>query len=418
MANIFTRFFKSEKQQTKAPNRIFQSTSDMDARSFSYANATSIDATIGYDLSNPYIDKYGTGEYIKYGADNLYPQHLIDMYYGSAFHSSIIKFLSDIIMSSEVIISLPTSTLEDELTLTKLKRKISADFIRRVTQEYLIHNRNDFYVHKEGKRVKSVDIVGADQVRKASQSKGYYVSEDWSNRRYKEEYVPNYDMYRDADENAKELLEIASLGPGNCVYPLPQYVAASNWIWLDYQVAYFQKQNIENSLNPSAIIKIYKTFAGKEDKEKYIRSLTSSFAGARNAGKAIVLQSKDRDTAPDIQMMDANKLDEAFQDVQESIVNNIAYAHQISPVVMGVATAGKLGATSEILDAYQILANTKLKALSMNIEGILDQVAKLYDKNAEVKINLSTEFVDALKNNADGTNTAVQQMINEIKKQK
>jgi len=139
-------------------------------------------------------------------------------------------------------------------------------------------------------------------------------------------------------------------------------------------------------------------------------------AGARNAGKVVVLTSKDRETAPDISMMDANKLDEAFADVQTSIVNNIAYAHQISPVVMGVATSGKLGATSEILDSFAIFSNTKLKAVVIEVEEILNTVAQLYNVDANVKINLSEDFINALKDTAEKSGaSAVQLMINALK---
>ena len=411
MANLIQRIFKSS---APAPSPSPQSNQNAeDAQSFNYQRFTN---NVGYDLSQPRIDINARGAFVPFGSDNLYPQHLIDMYYSSPFHSSILKFTSDILMASDIEVDIKGKDgLEKDLQLTRLKRKMSPKFIRQVALETLIHNRNTFLVHKTNGTVKNVEVIGAEKVRTATNKKGYLINEDWQYASRKEKFITKLN-HANKEGGVTELLQLQQDSPGQRIYSLPQYVSASNWIWLDSQVSYFQKQNIQNSINPSAIIKIYKQFANKDDKQKYISSLQQSMAGARNAGKVVVLTSKDKETAPDISMMDANKLDEAFADVQTSIVNNIAYAHQISPVVMGVATSGKLGATSEILDSFAIFSNTKLKAVVIEVEEILNTVAQLYNVDANVKINLSEDFINALKDTAEKSGaSAVQLMINALK---
>jgi len=54
----------------------------------------------------------------------------------------------------------------------------------------------------------------------------------------------------------------AAGSPGQRIYSLPQYVSASNWIWLDSQVSYFTKdKNITKLNQPIGYnTKIYKQF--------------------------------------------------------------------------------------------------------------------------------------------------------------
>jgi len=59
-----------------------------------------------------------------------------------------------------------------------------------------------------------------------------------------------------------ELLQLQQDSPGQRIYSLPQYVSASNWIWLDSQVSYFTKdKNITKLNQPIGYnTKIYKQF--------------------------------------------------------------------------------------------------------------------------------------------------------------
>lgn len=349
-----------------------------------------------YDYSKPFVDEFSNNRWIPFGVDNLYPYVLLDMYNSSPFHAAIIDFKTKVLMGGGITITGPSETLEDKLAIEKLKQKLDDDYIERFIKEYLIHSRISYFVTRKGDKC-TTQLIGSEKVRNANDNyneDGYFFSKDWRRRRGagKEEFYPQYDPY-----NKKEVTQIKvfeTLDPGQDVYSVPRYSSAANWIWLDGQIAFFQKQNIENSINPSAIIKLFKTFANPEEEEAFIHGLTDSFAGARSAGKVMVFVSDDPNTAPQIDIAEPNKLDRAFAGVQTNIANNVAYSHLINPSLMGISTAGKLGQTQELIDAYNIFNEVYIKPTQKKLSGYLTQLAKIENKKLTVTLNNNNKFLN------------------------
>lgn len=351
-----------------------------------------------YDYSKPYVNAFGNRQYVLFGEDNLYPYILLDMYQSSPFHASIIDYKANTILAAGIEIHLPTNTLEEKITKSKIEQKLNEDFLLLFVKQYLIHQRIALDVKKNSDgTVSDFHIIGSEKVREANpdfeNDKGYFYNRDWRKRRggMKEEFIPSYDPFN--KKESRQIRVFQSLSPGQDVYAIPSYATAANWIWLDGQIAFFQKQNIENSINPSAVIKLYKNFANPEDEEAYINGLTDSFSSARNAGKVMVFVSDSKETAPDITIADANKLDTAFAGVQTNIVSNVAYAHQINPALMGVATAGKLGATQELIDSYTIFNNVYIKPTQRILSNYLTQVCKMMGVDAKVTIKNNSNIL-------------------------
>lgn len=391
-------FFSNKKSETP---QVFSNNKAEDGNQFlgSFSRGWGQTPTPDYDLSSPYVDNTRRGyNYVRFGEDNLYPYHLLEMYNGSSMHSSCVKFLTDILIANGVKIDNPKAkTLEEKIRLENIRSIFDDDFVERFIQEYLIHGRVCLIVNgkQDGDKFKvsNLKLVGAEQVRVAADKEGYYFSKDWRVG-VKDLFIDKFDKLNPKDGT---MICLQKLGPGQYFYPVPQYTSAANWIWLDSEIAYFQKQNIVNSVNPSAILTLYEKFHNPEEKEKFIYNFKRSFAGARNGGKVMVFNAKDPETAPKFDMMESNKLDESFVGVNDAIVENIARAHQISPVIMGVSTAGKLGATSEIQDAYSIFHNGKLRTLSRLINKQLNELVDLFDAN----VTLVLEPAKSIVNNAN-----------------
>lgn len=349
-----------------------------------------------YDLSKPYVDNGRTGYvYYRFGEDNLYPYHLNDMYLSSPMHSSVIKFLTDLLLSSDILFNAKPKTLEEKIRIEQIKAIFNDDFVERFILEYLVHSRVNLKVsgkEVDGKfKLIGLSIVPSEKIRIGKDKDCYYYCEDWRlNLQYHK--LEKFDRLNPKNNT---IICVQKLGIGQDVYALPQYVSASNWIWLDAQVAYFQKQNIINSINPSAVLTLFQNFNSPEEKQAFVDGLKQNMSSAKNGGKVLILTAKDRDTAPDFQMMDANKLDEAFGDVADAIVSNIARAHQISPVIMGVSTAGKLGATSEIQDAYQIFSAGKLSRLTNLLNSEINALIDLFDVSINFEIKPKSTILNS-----------------------
>lgn len=386
--NFIQRMFSTEAPVAKQQSKVLSFSRDLDFKAPKY------------DYSKPYVNEYTNNRWIPFGEDNLYPYILLDMYQSSPFHAAILDFKTKVLLSGDLVVEGGGTTLEDKLAVEKLKMMFNRDFLEQFVKEYLIHQRLNFFVTRKGNTA-TVEMVGSEKIRVAnydhsSGGKGYFFSKDWRKRRGsgKEEFIPSYDPF-----NKKEVSQLKcfqTLSPGQDIYAIPTYSSAANWIWLDGQIAFFQKQNIENSINPSAVIKLFKNFANPEEEEAFVRGLTDSFAGARSAGKVMVFVSDDPSTAPQIDIAEPNKLDRAFAGVQTNIVSNVAYAHLINPSLMGIATAGKLGQTQELMDAFTIFNNVWVKPIQRTLSDYLTEIAKIKGVNVKVKLTNNNNFLTTI----------------------
>lgn len=354
-----------------------------------------------YDLSQPRINQYTGTAYLPFGEDNLYPHILLDMYHGSPFHAAILEFKTKTIIGDGLEITVKGTDLESNILKGKLEDKLNRKFFRRFVQEYLIHERVYVKALRKSEKGTDFEIIPSEYVRLSSQNidTEIYVNDDWRRRRGNYAVLPLYDRY-----NTKDKIQVFAFQeekPGFYGYAIPHYASASNWIWLDSEIAYFQKQNIENSINPSAIIKVYQDIQDKEKKESYIRNLQNSFASAKNAGKVMVFFSNGKDLSPDVIISESNKLDRSFAASQENIIRNVAYAHLINPVLMGISTQGKLGASNEINEAYTLFQVTWLDDTQDNLECYLNDMLKECGYNASVKIKRKAQFLPTPENTVE-----------------
>lgn len=368
---------------------------------YSFNKETGWNMNPKYDLSQPRINQYSGTAYLPFGEDNLYPNILLDMYHGSPFHAAILEFKTKAIIGDGLEITVKGNNLESDILRGKLEDKINRKFFRRFVQEYLIHERAYIKVLRKTEKGTDFEIIPSEYVRLSTNdpSKEVLVNDDWRRRRGNYQVLPIFDKY-----NTKDKIQVFAFQeekPGFYGYAIPHYASAANWIWLDSEIAYFQKQNIENSINPSAIIKVYQDIQDKEKKDSYIRKLQDSFASAKNAGKVMVFFSNGKDLSPDVIISESNKLDRSFAASQENIIRNVAYAHLINPVLMGISTQGKLGASNELNEAYALFQITWLESVQDTIESYLNQLLKDCGWDATVKIKRKERFLPITENTVE-----------------
>jgi hypothetical protein len=133
-------------------------------------------------------------------------------------------------------------------------------------------------------------------------------------------------------------------------------------------------------------MKFYEKPGNEQEKQEFTSRLKRDMSGARNSGKVLVFFSSGKDLAPDIESVEANKLDEAFVVTQEMIVKNIAFAHTIDPVLMGISTPGALGQSQQLETAYSIFQNTFVKPNQNTLNKVLNYFLDINNVPATIKL--------------------------------
>ena len=332
------------------------------------------------NLSTPYIDDRRGYNFVYFGGDNLYPQHLVNLYLKSSIHSAIINFNTNILLKNELIYEDLDTSVENKIKKEKLKQIYNYTFLKSLLLDFYINKR----IHINFKNGVP-HIIDAEKVRYNIDKSIYYVNENWIYRSFSD--IVEYKAYQNNKKDG--MCSYMELTKGVLHYPIPTYIGAANWIFLDSNLSYFQKQAMINSVNISSTLTIFEDFETEEEQKKFFDNLKMDYEGLKNTGKMMVFKGdpNNPETAPKFETTEPIELDKSFSSVQETIVNNIAYAHNTAPILIGVATAGKLGSTQEIQDTFNLYKNSVIYPNINILNSYLTDIAKKYGYKGNVKFD-------------------------------
>jgi hypothetical protein len=352
--------------------------------------------TIGnYDYSIPAVTEILNNNYIYFGTDNQYPNLLNNLYYSSPFHASIVDFKRlSLIGGGYTVEAYLGSTQGDLIAIKKMEYLFDETMLNEITTDLLIHNRICLKItwNKEHNKIVKIVRVEPANVRATKKVDGKikkYVIGDFQSiskglsSNYT--YIPAFDTFN--KDEVEQLYVWQGYSPGLNYYAQPVYANAVNWLYLDAQISYYHKSNMENSINPSVVLKFPEKFANSADEQTFTRNLKKSFASAKNAGKAMVFFANGRDFLPEIEVLPGNQLGDDFAVTNDTIIRNISMSHTISPLIMGISTPGSLGQSTELEISYKIFTNTFTKPNQKTLNNLVNFFYKINGIKGEFKLN-------------------------------
>jgi hypothetical protein len=320
------------------------------------------------NLSLPIVQTSRSGNGMVYfGNDNLYPQILNQMYYSSPLHGALVDFKSNAVVGGGYEYKdehLNAKEKVDLVAFTKrLRLKQTSDIL---TKELIIHGRIYFRIKWDGEKGVVLGRVSPEKVRTNKDKSLYYVSDDWTVNYNSEQLLP-FSKSRKAGEYLY-CYEQPSIGQD--VYPFPQYTACLNWIFLDGEMSFMHKSNIQNSIFPSFAMMFPKLPAGKEERNQ-IEDTLNKAKGAQEAGKVLALFAPMPELMPKIEAIPTNQNDQLFLQTDERIDSKICQAHKIDPIIFGIRVSGKLGSGTDIKIAYTIFEKTFVLPMREEVENLI-----------------------------------------------
>jgi hypothetical protein len=338
------------------------------------------------DLSLPYVNaRLNVGNYVRFGNDNLYPQLLNQMYYTSPLHGAIVDFKTNATVGGGYELQYPaTSSAMEKVDIYAFEKRMNLKkILPAVTKEKIIHGRVYFHLrfNQTGTLIFCKHIA-ADKVRKNATNDLYYICDDWSTQINIQTIKP----YRFNTKDLEFLYCYEDYSVGQDVYTLPQYSSCMNWAFLDGEMSYLQKSNIQNSIFPSFAMMFPKKPQTDEEKDS-IKTTIERAKGATNAGKAIAFFANNKESLPTIEAIPTNSNDNLFQVTTESIDSKICQAHIIDPILMGIRVSGKLGSGSDIKQSYVIFEKNSIIPLRNSVEEIFNEILAICNINAKLVIN-------------------------------
>ena len=358
------------------------------------------------DIEAPEFKTLNNKDYILYGNKNDFPTILKEMMNTSSLHSAILKKKSDMTAG----LGFESTTAEQKNFINNLNGSETIDqIVYKNAYDLALYGGYCFLVtwSKDKKSIARVQYMDWSKVRKVKeldddsevairQTEGvdfYQISADWTQER-KEKYKPEIVQGFSTEYNdvATQLVYVPMYRPGSeDVYPLPDYQACSTYIALDTEIASWHLNSVKNGFTPSMMINMIGVPSDEEMKQ-FQRKLEEQYSGSANSSKIILTLSEDEAQVPIITPLQLNDSDERYKDLAQQVKEQIIIGHRASSTVVGVATAGKLGTSSEVVEAEAMFQHNVIDQYQYLLETHYNRIMNLNGIDGEILLNESVTF--------------------------
>ncbi len=346
----------------------------------------------------PHLVERPNQDWVSFGEDNLYPNYLLELFLGSAINGALIKSIGAMIYGEGLAATNADESeanKESYLRLTELLHNSGDDVLKDLAMDLKLFG--GCYVNviwsRDRSKIAKILHVPAQYIRSGKMVDGeidtYYYSADWSKAR-KSEYRPRpYAAFNTQDRtSASQILMIRDKNPALFYGFAPDYVAATDWIQMELEIAQFHLSNITSGMTPSMHVGFSNGVPTEEERRTIERQLNAKFSGSGNAGKILLTFNDGKETAPIIEPIQMNDAQSAWEGMSKQAVNQILAGHRcVSPLLFGIRTEGGNGLGSnadELRDAYSLFNNTVVVPFQNILLRGLDKIFSVNDINLDL----------------------------------
>ena len=357
----------------------------------------------------PHLVEKSNQDWISFGEDNLYPNYILDLFLGSAINGALIKSIGAMIYGEGLEATNAddnTDTKESYLRLTELLHNSDDDVLKDLAMDLKLFG--GCYVNviwsRDRSKIAKMKHIPAQYIRSGKMVDGeidtYYYSSDWSKFKKQEHRPVPYRAFSVEDRsNASQILMIRDKNPALFYGFAPDYVAATDYIQLDLEIAQFHLSNISNGMFPSMAINFKNGIPSSEERRVIERQINQKFASSKAAGKILITWNDGGDTTPEIIPIDSNGAAESYQFLSKEVVNKVLSGHRVtSPILFGIRSeGGGLGSNAdELRDAYSLFNNTVVIPFQNTLLKGLNKIFRVNDINLDLyfKSLKPADFID------------------------
>lgn len=363
-------------------------------------------------VERPIFKTVNNKDYILYGINNNFPTILKEMMNTSALHSAILKKKSDMTAGKGWEFKTPQQktfiqNINGSETLDQIAYKLAVDLTLYGGFCYLVTWSRDKskiarIQYMDWSKVRIMKELEDDSDYAKLQEEGvefYEISSDWTQER-KEKYKPKVvqGFSTEYKEETTQLVYVPMYSPG-CEdgYTLPDYQASSTYIALDTEIASWHLNSVKNGFTPSMMVNLIGA-PSSEEIQQFERKLAQKYEGSANASKIILTISEDETQIPVITPLTLNDSDQRYKDLAEQVKEQIIIGHRASNGAVGVATAGKLSSSSEIIEAENAFQKNVIDNYQFLIETSINRIMNFNKIEGEIKLKQSMTFtLDSVK---------------------
>jgi hypothetical protein len=308
--------------------------------------------------------------YVTFGADNLYPEFLIELFNKSPKHNAIVSSKASYISGVGTKIfgqnTVDIAKAEAKIkainayeTLDEVKGKIAYDL--ELFNGYCL----EVIWNKAKTAIAEIYHIPFKNVRKGLEGEFIYC-EDWTDRKADQVH---YQPFNTTTRESKSLYYCQFYRPGQGEYPLPDYIGALKYIEVDTEISNYYLNSIKNGFTAQTHIQLFKGIPTPEEARATARRFKENYQGTDNAGGLIIQYNDPQEKESVISNLQPSDFDKQFDLLNKTVQQEIFVAHKVnSPMLFGVRVEGQLGGRSEMIEAYEMFQQSYIEPRQQKID--------------------------------------------------
>lgn len=325
-----------------------------------------------HDNKLPVFKENKAKGFVTFGADNLYPDFLVDLFNKSPKHNAIVSAKASYVagIGTEVYGQNTTDIAKAEAKLKNINAYETYEELK-AKIAYDAELFNGFCVEVIWNKAKTAPTeyyhIPFKDVRKGLEGEFIYC-DDWSNP--KAERI-TYQPYNPITRESKQLYYCQFYRPGQGEYPLPDYVGALKYIEVDTEISNYYLNSIKNGFTAQTHIQLFKGIPTPEEARATARRFKENYQGTDNAGGLIIQYNDPTEKESVINNLQPSDFDKQFDLLNKTVQQEIFVAHKVnSPMLFGVRVEGQLGGRSELIEAYEMFHHAYIEPRQQKIDDV------------------------------------------------
>ena len=311
--------------------------------------------------------------YVTFGADNLYPEFLIELFNKSPKHNAIVSSKASYVagigtkIDGQNTVDIAKAEAKCKAinayeTLDEVKNKIAYDF------ELFNGFALEIIWNKAKTAIAEIYHLPFKNIRKGLEGDYVYCT-DWTDR--KAEQI-HYQPFNSTTRESKSIYYCQYYRPGQGEYPLPDYVGALKYIEVDTEISNYYLNSIKNGFTAQTHIQLFKGIPTPEEARATARRFKENYQGTDNAGGLIIQYNDPQEKESVISNLQPSDFDKQFDLLNKTVQQEIFVAHKVnSPMLFGVRVEGQLGGRSEMIEAYEMFQQSYIEPRQQKIDNSL-----------------------------------------------
>jgi hypothetical protein len=325
-----------------------------------------------HDNKLPVFKENKAKGFVTFGADNLYPDFLVELFNKSPKHNAIVSAKASYIagIGTDVFGQNTTDIAKAEAKLKNINAYETYEELK-AKIAYDAELFNGFCVEVIWNKAKTAPSeyyhIPFKDVRKSLDGQ-YLYCEDWTDA--KAERV-HYMPYNPITRESKQLYYCQFYRPGEGTYPLPDYVGALKYIEVDTEISNYYLNSIKNGFTAQTHIQLFKGIPTPEEARATARRFKENYQGTDNAGGLIIQYNDPTEKESVISNLQPSDFDKQFDLLNKTVQQEIFVAHKVnSPMLFGVRVEGQLGGRSELIESYEMFHHAYIEPRQQKIDDV------------------------------------------------